>query len=162
LYWAVGSPGVPCLHGGVVQENHWLTERQFLDAVAVAMITPGPVVITVAFIGYLVAGFTGAIAASLGVFVPILLIVLLLGPRFRRLASNPNLKAFVSGVTAAATGAIAGAVVVLARRSVTDVWTIAIAAGAFLVLSKWKVPEPLIIVCAGIIGLVVRGLGSAT
>jgi chromate transporter len=151
---------VPFLHGGVVQEHHWLTERQFLDAVAVAMITPGPVVITVAFIGYLVAGLSGAVAASLGVFVPILMIVFLLGPRFRKHASNPELKAFVSGVTAAATGAIAGAVIVLARRSITDVWTIAIAVVSLLILMKWKVPEPVIIVGAGIVGLFLRSLAA--
>jgi chromate transporter len=143
---------VPFLHGGVVQEHGWLNERQFLDAVAVAMITPGPVVITVAFIGYLVDGALGAIAASLGVFVPILAIVLLFGPRYRNFASNPHLKAFVSGVTAAATGAIAGAVIVLAKRSIVDVWTIAIAVATFLILMRWKVPEPLLILASGFIG----------
>src|SRR5262249_33471846 len=136
---------VPFLHGGVVQEHGWLNERQFLDAVAVAMITPGPVVITVAFIGYLVDGALGAIAASLGVFVPVLAIVLLLGPRYRNFASNPHLKAFVSGVTAAATGAIAGAVIVLAKRSIVDVWTVGITVTTFLILLRWKVPEPLLI-----------------
>ncbi|HEX7288058.1 MAG TPA: chromate efflux transporter [Candidatus Angelobacter sp.] len=149
---------VPFLHGGVVQEHHWLTERQFLDAVAVAMITPGPVVITVAFIGYVVGGASGAIAAALGVFVPILLIVLLLGPHFQRISARPELKAFVAGVTAAATGAIAGAVIVLARRSIVDVWTAAIAALTFLILLKWKVPEPVLIVAAGIIGFAVQSV----
>jgi chromate transporter len=144
---------VPFLHGGVVQEHGWLNERQFLDAVPVAMITPGPVVITVAFIGYLVDGALGGIAASLGVFMPILAIVLLLGPHYKNFASNPHLKAFVSGVTAAATGAIAGAVIVLARRSIVDVWTIGIAAATFFILMRWKVPEPLLILGAGLIGL---------
>jgi chromate transporter len=147
---------VPFLHGGVVQEHHWLNERQFLDAVAVAMITPGPVVITVAFIGYVVGGAAGAVAASLGVFVPILVIVLLLGPHFRRIASRPDLKAFVAGVTAAATGAIAGAVIVLARRSIIDFWTAAIAILTFFILLKWKVPEPALIVAAGVVGFAVR------
>jgi chromate transporter len=144
---------VPFLHGGVVQEHGWLTERQFLDAVAVAMITPGPVVITVAFIGYLVGGALGGVAASLGVFVPILAIVLIFGQRYRHFASNPYLKAFVSGVTAAATGAIAGAVIVLARRSIIDWTTAGIAIASFLVLTRWKIPEPLLILGTGLVGL---------
>ena len=111
---------VPFMHGGVVNQFHWLTERQFLDAVAVAMITPGPVVITVAFIGYLVAGPLGASAASVGVFLPCYLFVIIPAPYFRRFADNPKVKAFVDGVTAAATGAIAGAAFVLGRRALTD------------------------------------------
>src|SRR5262249_39628978 len=99
---------VPFLYGGVVERFHWLTERQFLDAVAVAMITPGPVVITVAFIGYLVAGPLGALCAAIGVFLPCYLFVIIPAPYFRRFAKNPQIKAFVGGVTAAATGAIAG------------------------------------------------------
>lgn len=144
---------VPFLYGGVVQGNHWLTDRQFVDAVAVAMITPGPVVITVAFIGYLVAGVKGALAAALGVFLPVYLVVVLLAPSYKRWAKNPQLKAFVQGVTAAATGAIAGAVVVLARRSIYDLPTLAIAALSLLVLLKWKVPEPLLIAAAAAAGL---------
>jgi len=147
---------VPFLHGGVVQEHHWLTESQFLDAVAVAMITPGPVVITVAFIGYLVAGFWGACIAALGVFLPVYLFVVLLAPSFRRFSQNVQLRAFVQGVTAAATGAIAGSVFVLARHSVRDLWTASIAATTFAILTKWKVPEPLIIVAAGLLGLGIR------
>lgn len=145
---------VPFLHGGVVLEQRWLTERQFVDAVAVAMITPGPVVITVAFIGYLVAGLTGASAAAIGVFLPVYLVVIIFAPYYKRFAKNPQLKAFVRGVTAAATGAIAGAVVVLARRSIHDVTTAVIAVISVLVLFKWKVPEPLLIAAAGIAGLV--------
>jgi chromate transporter len=153
---ASGLAIVPFLHGGVVADHHWLTEQQFLDAVAVAMITPGPVVITVAFIGYKVAGFSGAVAAALGVFLPILAVVLLLGPHFRRFAANPQIKASVAGVTAAATGAIAGAVIVLARRSIIDRWTAAIAVISLLILMKWKVPEPVLILAAGMIGLVCK------
>jgi chromate transporter len=115
-----GLAVVPFLYGGVVQGHHWLNEHQFVDAVAVAMITPGPVVITVAFIGYLVAGLSGATAAALGIFLPVYLVVVVLAPSYKRWANNPQLNAFVKGVTAAATGAIAGAVVVLARRSVYD------------------------------------------
>ena len=148
---------VPFLHGGVVNQYHWLTERQFLDAVAVAMITPGPVVITVAFIGYLVAGMFGGLSAALGVFLPCYLFVILPAPHFQRIAKNPWIAAFVEGVTAAATGAIAGAAIVLGRRAIFDVPTILIASAMFFML--WKVrriPEPVAIMAAGILGLVLR------
>jgi len=147
---------IPFLHGGVVQQRHWLTEDQFLDAIAVAMITPGPVVITAAFIGYLVAGFPGACAAALGVFLPVYLFVILAGPSYKRFSQNKQVRSFVQGVTAAAAGAIAGAVVVLARHSVHDFWTLGIAGAAFLILTKWKFPEPIIIVLAGALGVALR------
>ena len=147
---------VPFLHGGVVQEHHWLTETQFLDAVAVAMITPGPVVITVAFIGYLVSGIAGACAAALGVFLPVYLFVVLVGPFYKRFSGNKQVRAFVQGVTAAATGAIAGAVVVLGKHSIQDFWTAGIAIATFLILMKWKVPEPIIIGAAGLLGLAIH------
>ena len=151
-----GLAVVPFLYGGVVQEHRWLTDHQFVDAVAVAMITPGPVVITVAFIGYLVAGVAGATAAALGIFLPVYLVVVLLAPSYKRWAKNPQLNAFVSGVTAAATGAIAGAVIVLARRSVYDVTTSLIALASLVVLLRWKVPEPILIACAAVAGLLLR------
>ena len=151
-----GLAVVPFLYGGVVQGHHWLTDHQFVDAVAVAMITPGPVVITVAFIGFLVAGVPGATAAALGIFLPVYLVVVLLAPSYKRWAKNPQLNAFVRGVTAAATGAIAGAVIVLARRSIYDVPTFAIALVSLAVLFRWKVPEPLVIGCAAIAGLLLR------
>lgn len=147
---------VPFLHGGVVQDHHWLTEAQFLDAVAVAMITPGPVVITVAFIGYLVSGMMGASAAALGVFLPVYLFVVVVGPLYKRFSKNQQIKAFVQGVTAAATGAIAGAVVVLGRHSIHDYWTGGIALMTFLVLMKWKIPEPFIIAIAGLLGIAIH------
>ena len=151
-----GLAVVPFLYGGVVQGHHWLTDKQFVDAVAVAMITPGPVVITVAFIGYLVAGIAGATAAALGIFLPVYLVVVLLAPSYKRWAKNPQLNAFVRGVTAAATGAIAGAVVVLARRSVYDLLTMLICAVSLVVLLRWKIPEPVLIACAAIAGLALR------
>jgi chromate transporter len=147
---------VPFLHGGIVLERHWLTEQQFIDAVAVAMITPGPVVITVGFIGYIVHGWIGAVAAALGVFLPVYLVVVIAGPFYKKFAGNPQLRAFVQGVTAAATGAIAGATVVLAKRSVTDIPTILIAIISLLLLFKWKIPEPLLICAAAIAGLLVH------
>lgn len=147
---------VPFLHGGIVLERHWLTEQQFIDAVAVAMITPGPVVITVGFIGYIVHGWSGAVAAALGVFLPVYLVVVIAGPFYKKFADNPQLRAFVQGVTAAATGAIAGATIVLARRSVTDVPTILIAIISLLLLFKWKIPEPLLISAAAVAGLILH------
>lgn len=147
---------VPFLHGGIVLERHWLTEQQFIDAVAVAMITPGPVVITVGFIGYIVHGWTGAVAAALGVFLPVYLVVVIAGPFYKKFASNPQLRAFVQGVTAAATGAIAGATVVLAKRSVTDIPTMLIAIISLLLLFKWKIPEPLLISAAALAGLLLH------
>jgi chromate transporter len=150
-----GLAVVPFLHGGAVGEYHWLTERQFLDAVAVSMITPGPVVITVAFIGYLVAGPVGGTIAALGMFLPTYLAVVLAAPSFHRIMGSLHLRAAVDGVTAAATGAIAGAVVVLGRRAIIDAPTIAIAALTLLILhAPRRVPEPLVIIAAGIAGIV--------
>ena len=120
------------------------------------MITPGPVVITVAFIGYLVAGFAGACAAALGVFLPVYLFVVLAGPFYRRFSQNTQIRAFVQGVTAAATGAIAGAVFVLAKHSIRDSWTVGIALVTFLVLMKWKIPEPIIVVVSGLLGIAIH------
>jgi chromate transporter len=141
-----------------VDQYHWLTERQFLDAVAVAMITPGPVVITVAFIGYLVVGVLGAAAAGLGVFLPCYLLVVIPAPYYRRFAQNARIKAFVAGVTSAATGAIAGAAIVLGRRAVVDVPSIAIFAATLFMLVKVKrVPEPIVILASGAIGVLLKG-----
>lgn len=148
---------VPFLYGGVVAEHRWLTEQQFLDAVAVAMITPGPVVITVAFIGYLVAGPAGALTASLGVFLPCYLFVVLPAPYYSRFAGNARVKAFVDGVSAAACGAIGGAAVVLAERAIIDVTTVVIActALAVIVLAK-RIPEPAVIAVAGVVAVLMK------
>jgi chromate transporter len=148
---------VPFLYGGVVGQYHWLTERQFLDAVAVAMITPGPIVITSGFIGYLVAGPLGACAAVLAVFLPPYLLVIFGAPHYRRLAKNRQVKAFVQGVTAAAVGAIAGAAVILSERAVVDKATVVIAVVSFgLLLLFKKIPEPILIAGAGAAGIVIH------
>jgi chromate transporter len=146
---------VPFLHGAVVNQLQWLTERQFLDAVAVAMITPGPVVITVAFIGYLVAGPLGGTVAAVGVFLPCYLFVVIPARYFRRSVHNPKVKAFVDGVTAAAAGAIAGAAFVLGRRAVIDVPTALILATVLVVQARVRGSiEPILIVAAGVVGIV--------
>lgn len=146
---------VPFLYGELVQSLGWLNDRQFLDAVAVAMITPGPVVITVAFIGYLVAGTWGMTVAAIAVFLPVYIFVVIPAPYFRRHRSQPQIKAFVEGVSAAATGAIAGAAYVLAVRALTDVWTVIIAVASFVVLTRWKVSELWLILAAGLLGLAI-------
>lgn len=154
MVFGSGLAIVPFLYGGIVKEYHWLTERQFMDAVAVAMITPGPVVITVAFIGYLVRGPWGASLAALGVFLPVYLFVIIPSAWFKKHAADVRLNAFINGVTAAATGAIAGASAVLARRAIIDVSTALIALTTLLILIQIKkVPEPLIIAAAGVAGL---------
>ena len=145
---------VPFLHVGVVSELHWLTEQQFLDAVAVAMITPGPVVITVAFIGYLVGGFPGACAAALGVFLPVYLFVVLAARFVERIAHNLRVMAFVRGITAAATGAIVGSAIVLAQEAITDITTAVIAVVSLVLITRGKVPDPIIIIAAAAAGLV--------
>jgi chromate transporter len=146
---------IPFLYGGLVKETHWLTEQQFLDAVAVAMITPGPVVITVGFIGYLIAGFPGACIAASATFLPCYLFTIIPAPYFKKYGKKPGIKAFVDGITAAAVGAIAGAVIVLAKRQFIDITSISIAIIVALILLRFKVQEPLIIIAAAILGLLI-------
>jgi len=150
---------VPFLYGGVVKEYGWLTDRQFVDAVAVAMITPGPVVITTGFIGYLVSGFWGAVVAALATFLPCYLLTVIPAPYFKKHGKHPGIVAFVDGVTAAAIGAITGAVIVLAQRSITDFVTAAMAIVTAAILWRFKkVQEPLIVLAAALIGLAVHPL----
>ena len=148
---------VPFLHSGVVIENHWLTEQQFVDAVAVAMITPGPVVITVGFIGYLVAGFPGALVAALATFLPCYLFTIALAPSFKKIAQNKSIKAFVDGITAAVVGALVGAVGVIASRSILDIPTALIALAAiFALIYIKKIQEPYIIAVAAALGIIIK------
>jgi chromate transporter len=150
---------VPFLHSGVVIENHWLTEHQFVDAVAVAMITPGPVVITVGFVGYLVAGFPGALVAAFATFLPCYLFTIALAPSFKKIAQNKSIKAFVDGITAAVVGALVGAVGVIASRSILDIPTTLIAiATIFALLYIKKIQEPYIIVVAAVVGVVIKSI----
>ncbi|MBA4054752.1 MAG: chromate transporter [Marivirga sp.] len=148
---------VPFLYGGVVKEYGWLSEQQFLDAVAVAMITPGPVVITVGFIGYLVAGVPGACVAALATFIPCYLFTVIPAPYFKKYGKHPAIKAFVDGVTAAAIGAIAGAVLVLGKRTLIDIPTLLIAIVVAGLLFKFKkLQEPFIILAAALVGILLK------
>jgi chromate transporter len=150
---------VPFLYSGVVHQYSWLTETQFLDAVAVAMISPGPVVITVAFIGYLVAGFPGATVAALATFLPCYLLTVIPAPYFKKYGKRPDIAAFVDGITAAAVGALSGAVIVIASRSIRDIPTALMAVITLLILSRTrKIPEPALILGAALIGLIIYPL----
>lgn len=150
---------VPFLHSGVVVENQWLTEQQFLDSVAVAMITPGPVVITVGFIGYLVNGFLGALVAALATFLPCYLFTIAMAPSFKKIAQNKPVKAFVEGITAAVVGALVGSVIVIAKRSIIDVPTTFIAfLSIFALLYIKKIQEPYIILIAAILGIIIKSV----
>jgi chromate transporter len=150
---------VPFLYSGAVVEHGWLNDRQFVDAVAVAMVTPGPVVITTAFIGYLVEGFPGAVVAAVATFLPCYILTILPAPYFKKHGKHPGIVAFVDGVTAAAVGALSGAVLVIAQRSITDWLTGALALATAALLWKFKkLPEPVIVAAAAVIGLVVYPL----
>ena len=150
---------VPFLYGGVVVEHHWLTEKQFVDAVAVAMITPGPVVITVGFIGYLIAGLPGACVAALGTFLPCYLFTVIPAPYFKKYGKLPGIVAFVNGITAAAVGAITGSVIVIAQRSIIDMPTALLAMAATALLWKFKkIQEPVIVMAAAALGLAIYPL----
>ena len=147
---------VPFLREGVVHQHHWLTERQFLDAVAMGLITPGPVVISATFIGYLVGGLVGALVATLAIFTPIYLGVVVPGRWFIGHRDNAQVKAFVKGATAAAAGAIAGATVILTRQAVVDVPTGVIAVLALAILLRFKVREPYIVAAGAVAGLLLH------
>ena len=149
---------VPFLQSGVVRDHQWLTERQFLDAVAIGMITPGPVVITAVFVGFLVAGVAGALVAGGAIFFPPLLMVIVLAPWITRYRSHPAVQGFTRGATSAAAGAIVGAAAIIATQVLVDLPTIVIALLAFVVLWRTKVPEPAIVATAAIAGLGVVAL----
>src|SRR3989441_6131007 len=136
----------------------WLSEREFLDAVAIGMITPGPVVITAVFVGYLVAGLAGATIAALGVFLPPFLMVVLFAPWIIRHREHPAVRGFTKGATAAAAGAITGAATVIATQVLVDVGTIAIFGVALLALWRTRIPEPLLVGASAVVGLASFGL----
>ena len=150
---------VPFLHNGLVSQHHWLTERQFTDAVAMGLISPGPVVIMATFAGYLVDGLVGAVIATVAVFLPVYLFVVVPGRFFRRFERHPRLRGFVKGATAAAAGAIAGAAVVIGRQTIAGPLSALIALVALaLLLQRWaRVPEPALVGAAAIAGLALHG-----
>ncbi|MDR6806532.1 chromate transporter [Dyadobacter sp. BE34] len=148
---------IPFLHAGVVNEMAWLNEQQFLDSVAVAMITPGPVVITVGFIGFLVSGFAGAAVAALGVFLPCFVFTVLPAPYFKKISKNESIKAFVDGITASVVGALVGSVFVIGSRSIVDVPSAVIAVVTALALIYIKrLQEPYIILLAAVVGFCLK------
>ena len=149
---------VPFLQQGVVHDFGWLSEREFLDAVAMGMITPGPVVITAVFVGYLVAGFAGGLVAGLGVFLPPFLLVVLFAPWIMRHRTHPAVQGFTKGATAAAAGAIVGAGAVIATQVLVDAPTLAIFAIAFAILWRWRVSEPLLVAASAVAGLALFSL----
>jgi chromate transporter len=150
-----GLAVVPFLHQGLVNGHHWLTERQFTDAVAMGLISPGPVVIMGTFAGYLVAGVTGAVIATVAIFAPTYLLVVVPGRLFRRFERHPRVQGFVKGATAAAAGAIAGAAIVNGRQTISGWLSAAIGIVALaLLLQRWaRVPEPALVLAAALVGL---------
>jgi chromate transporter len=154
LTFGSGLVIVPFLQQGVVQEHGWLGEREFLIAVAIGMISPGPVVITATFVGYLVAGFWGAVAATIGIFLPSFLLILIAAPILKRHRGNKNVQGFVKGAYAAAIGTILGASVLLGRIAIGDWLTLLIGLMSLAVLFRWKVSNPLLMAVAALIGLI--------
>ena len=154
LTFGSGLVIVPFLQQGVVQQYGWLDERAFLIAVAIGMISPGPVVITATFVGYLVAGFWGATAATIGIFLPSFILVLVAAPLLARHRANRNVQGFIKGAYGAAIGTILGACLLLGRIAIGDWLTVAIGLVSLVVLFRWKVSNPLLMVATGLVGLV--------
>jgi chromate transporter len=154
LTFGSGLVIVPFLQQGVVQEHGWLGEREFLIAVAIGMISPGPVVITATFVGFLVAGFWGAVAATVGIFLPSFLLVLIAAPILKRHRGNKNVQGFVKGAYAAAIGTILGASVLLGRIAIGDWLTVLIGVISLGVLFRWKVSNPLLIAASAVAGVI--------
>jgi chromate transporter len=154
LTFGSGLVIVPFLEKGLVQQTGWLNEREFLVAVAMGMISPGPVVITATFVGYLVAGFWGAVVATIGIFLPSFLLILIVAPILVRYRSNPNVQGFIKGAYAAAIGTILGACVLLGRIAIGDWLTALVALVSLIVLFRWKVSNPLLVAAAAVVGLI--------
>jgi chromate transporter len=154
LTFGSGLVIVPFLEKGLVQQTGWLKEREFLVAVAMGMISPGPVVITATFVGYLVAGFWGAVVATIGIFLPSFLLILIVAPILLRYRTNPNVQGFIKGAYAAAIGTILGASVLLGRIAIGDWLTALVALVSLVVLFRWKVSNPLLVAAAAVIGLI--------
>lgn len=147
---------VPFLHQGLVHDRHWLTEQQFVDAVAMGLISPGPVVIMATFAGYLVGGIFGALLATAAVFLPVYLFVIVPGPLLRRHGEHPRLRGFIKGATAAAAGAIAGAAIVIGQQVIATGASVAIALAALALLlqRRLELPEPALVGAAALVGVI--------
>ena len=154
LTFGSGLVIVPFLEKGLVQQTGWLNVRDFLVAVAIGMMSPGPVVITATFVGYLVAGFWGSVVATIGRFLPSFLLILIVAPILVRYRANPNVQGFIKGAYAAAIGTILGACVLLARIAIGDWLTVLVALGSLLVLFRWKVSNPVLVAVTAVIGLI--------
>jgi chromate transporter len=154
LTFGSGLVIVPFLQQGLVEQYGWLDERQFLIAVAIGMISPGPVVITATFVGYLVAGFWGSLVSTIGIFLPSFLLVLIVAPILARHRSNANVAGFVKGAYAAAIGTIVGACVLLGRIAIGDWLTVLIGLTSLAALFRWKVSNPLLIAATAVVGLI--------
>ncbi len=154
LTFGSGLVIVPFLEKGLVQQTGWLNEREFLVAVAMGMISPGPVVITATFVGYLVAGFWGAVVATIGIFLPSFLLILIVAPILMRYRTNPNVQGFIKGAYAAAIGTILGACILLGKIAIGDWLTTLVALVSLVVLFRWKVSNPLLVAAAAVIGLI--------
>src|SRR6266566_1304324 len=154
LTFGSGLVIVPFLEKGLVQQTGWLNEREFLVAVAMGMISPGPVVITATFVGYLVAGFWGAVVATIGIFLPSFLLILIVAPILMRYRTNPNVQGFIKGAYAAAIGTILGACTLLGKIAIGDWLTILIAVTALVALFLWKISNPLLMVLTAAAGLI--------
>jgi chromate transporter len=153
LTFGSGLVIVPFLEQGLVQQFGWLDQRQFLVAVAIGMISPGPVVITATFVGYLVAGFWGSLVSTIGIFLPSFLLVLIVAPLLARHRGNPNVQGFVKGAYAAAIGTILGACMLLGRIAIGDWLTALIGIVSLAVLFRWKISNPVLIAATAVIGL---------
>jgi len=154
LTFGSGLVIVPFLQQGLVQQFGWLDQRQFLVAVAIGMISPGPVVITATFVGYLVAGFWGAAISTIGIFLPSFLFVLIVAPILIRHRTQPDVQGFVKGAYAAAIGTILGAAVLLGKIAIGDWLTALIAATSLIVLFRWKVSNPMLVAATAIVGII--------
>jgi chromate transporter len=162
LTFGSGLVIVPFLEQGLVQQYGWLDQRQFLIAVAIGMISPGPVVITATFVGYLVAGFWGSVVSTVGIFLPSFILVLVVAPILARHRGNANVQGFVKGAYAAAIGTILGACILLGRIAIGDWLTLAIGVASLAVLFRWKVNNPLLIAATAIVGLIAYPLLQPT
>ncbi len=154
LTFGSGLVIVPFLEKGLVQQTGWLDERQFLVAVAIGMLSPGPVVITATFVGYLVAGFWGSLVSTVGIFLPSFLLVLIVAPILIRHRANPYVQGFVKGAYAAAIGTILGATLLLGRIAIGDWLTVLIALTSLAALMRWKISTPALVVVTAIVGLI--------